>query len=209
VNRKLVLGGAALVLVAAAAVLAVFAVDVLRWRGHLEEADMRYTAGTGALRMWEPGDTWLPDATRTLLGVEDDVELRRALQRFRLARVRQAPRSQQEVNLRSAVEADLARLGRGGGEPGQKSLAAVLRGALAFEEARQGGEQPTIFLRRSLTAFREAIRLDPSNEDAKYDVELVLRLLETVSGDTSGGTGAQRGNVTARGAGSGSSGTGF
>ena len=170
---------------------------------------MRYAAGTGAPRMWEPVDMWLPGATRTLLGVEDDVELRRALQRFRLARVRQAPRTQQEVNLRSAVEADLARLGRGGGNTGQKSLAAVLRGALAFEEARLGGEQPTIFLRRSLTAFREAIRLDPSNEDAKYDVELVLRLLETVSGDASGGTGAQRGNVTARGAGSGSSGTGF
>ena len=84
-----------------------------------------------------------------------------------------------------------------------------MRGAVSFEEARLGGDQPTIFLRRSLTAFREAIRIDPTNEDAKYDLELVLRLLETVSGDTSGGTGAQRGNVTARGAGSGSSGTGF
>ena len=208
-NRKLLLGGGALVLAAAAVVLAVLAVDVLRWRGQLEQADMRYAAGTGALRMWEPGETWMPGATRTLLGVEDDVELRRALQRFRLAGVRQLPRTQQEVNLRSAVEADLARLGRGDGDAAQKSLAAVLRGVLAFEEARQGGEQPTIFLRRSLTAFREAIRLDPANEDAKYDLELVLRLLETVSGDASGGTGAQRGNVSARGAGSGSSGTGF
>ena len=51
--------------------------------------------------------------------------------------------------------------------------------------------------------------LDPANEAAKYDLELVLRLLQTVSGDTSGGAGARRGNVRARGAGTGSSGTGF
>lgn len=208
-NRKLAGALGALALVAAAAALTILATDVLRWRGHLERADMRYAAGTGAPRMWEPEGSWLPGATTTLLGVADDVELRQALQRFRLARVRQAPRTQQEVNLRSGVEAELARIGRGGGDPEQRSLAAVLRGALAFEEARTGAGQPTVFLRRSLTAFREAVRTDPVNEAAKYDVELVLRLLETVASDASGGTGAQRGNVTARGAGAGSSGTGF
>ena len=208
-NRRLALGAAAFALVAAAVVLVVLAVDVLRWRGHVDEADMRYAAGIGSLRMWEPEGTWFPGTTKSLLGVEDDVELRQALQRFRLARVRQPPRTQQEANLRSAVEADLARVGRLGGAVEQRSLAAMLRGALAFEEAKSGGEQPTIFLRRSLTAFREAIRLDRGNEAAKYNLELVMRLLETVASDPSGGTGAQRGNVTARGAGSGSSGTGF
>jgi hypothetical protein len=209
VNRRLALGGGALALVAAAVALTVLAVDVLRWRGQLEEADMRYASGTGALGMWEPDNTWLPGASKRLLGIDDDVELRRALQRFRLSHIRRAPRSQQEVNLRSAVEADLARFGRGDADAAQKSLAAVLRGALSFEEARVSNEQPAVFLRRSLTAFREAIRLDPTNEDAKYNLELVLRLLQTVSGDETGGTGAQRGNVSARGAGSGSSGSGF
>ena len=66
----------------------------------------------------------------------------------------------------------------GGPTRTRRSLVANLQGALAFEEARDDSGQAAVLLRRSLTSFRRAIALDRRNEDAKYNLELVLRLLE-------------------------------
>ena len=81
-------------------------------------------------------------------------------------------------------------------------------GVLALLEARESEAQRSVFLRRSLTELREAARLDPGNEDAKYDLELVLRLTESSQDESGGGSGG-RGDTPAAGAGAASSGSGY
>jgi hypothetical protein len=209
-RRQLVASIAALLAVAGAAFLAVLALDALRWRGHLEDADLRYAARSGNAEMWEP-DTRLPlGLTRELLAVDDDIAYRRAVQAFRVVNVARPPRDLADVGRRGQVELRLGRLAESDRSAVRRSLAANLRGVLAFEEARNdGGGQAAIFLRRALGEFRRAIRLDPANEPAKYNLELVLRLLQQTSNDSQAGGGGARADTPASGAGAASSGSGY
>jgi hypothetical protein len=208
-GRRALAVGAALVLVAAAAALAVLAVDVLRWRGQVEDADLRYEAFAGERDMWRP-DTLLPErVSRRLLDVDDDVAFREAVQRFGLSRIRQTPRDQRDLARRGQVETELARLGELGLDAERSSLVANLRGALSFEEARFDEGQRATFLRRSLAEFREAIKRSPENEDAKYNLELVLRLIQTTQNDAGAGGGGARGDSQATGAGQATAGSGY
>jgi hypothetical protein len=207
VRRAVILAGG-LVAIAAAAVLLVLALDVLRWRGHVEAADLRFAAVAGDARMWEP-ETLLPvGVSRSLLALEDDLAFRRAVQRFRVSRIGQPSRDLNDVARKGRVETELARLERTGADPHRGSLVANLQGALAFEEAREDSGQSTVLLRRSLGSFRKAIRLDGGNEDAKYNLELVLRRLQRAANEGGPGGGGQRGTVGS-GAGAATGGTGY
>jgi hypothetical protein len=66
-----------------------------------------------------------------------------------------------------------------------------------------------VLLRRSLESFRKAIVLDEANEHAKYNLELVLRLLAS-SGEASSSSGGGRGRDTiGSGAGAARQGSGY
>jgi hypothetical protein len=79
---------------------------------------------------------------------------------------------------------------------------------LALEEARGLQLQRGVLLRRAAASFREAIALDPGHEDAAFNLELSLRLLQR-SGNESGGGGGDRADTPASGAGAASSGRGY
>jgi hypothetical protein len=207
--RRPVALGLAVVAAAAAAFLVLLAVDVLTWEGDLEQADLRYEAVAGGPDMWR-SETILPvRLSRDLLDVKDDVEYREVLQQFALARVRQPPRDQRDLAKRGAVETELARLGEQPLGGARRSAVANLSGVISFEEARFDEGQRATFLRRSLAEFREAIQLDPANEDAKYNLELVLRLIQNAEQDSGSGGGGARGDTEASGAGAASSGSGY
>lgn len=207
-RRALALPLAAVAL-AAAAFLVVLGVDVLIWRGDIDQADLRFEAVAGERDMWR-ADTILPaQLSRDLLDVDEDVQFREVLQQFGLARVRQPPRDQRDLAKRGAVETELARLGELSLGPERLSRIANLSGTLSFEEARFDEGQRATFLRRSLAEFREAIKLDPANEDAKYNLELVLRLIQNAQNESSAGGGGARGDTQASGAGAATSGSGY
>jgi hypothetical protein len=207
-GRRALGAAAVVVLLALAGLLGVLSLDVLRWRDQLSESELRLAAAP-SVRGLEP-DTRLPrGVSGRLLGIRDDLDFREAVQLFRLARPGQPARELRDVALRSRAETALARVGRSGATAAQRSRAALLRGIFAFEEARGNEAQRAVFLRRSLVEFREAIRLDARNEDAKYDLELALRLLQNAESDSGGGAGGQRGDTPAAGAGAASSGSGF
>jgi hypothetical protein len=194
-------------LFALAAVLTVLAADVLRWRGHLERADFR--VGTGSTRIWT-ADTRLPgDPAAELLDVEDDVAFRKALQLFRQGNPRRPARNQHDLNVRLAADSRLADVVEGHRSAPIRSRAAMLRGLLALETARGEPLRAETSLRRALTELRTAIRLDDRNTDAKYDLELVMRLLRTVEEESPGGSEAQSGGTEGQGAGSSPSSSGF
>lgn len=202
---------AVVVALAVAAFLALLAADVLSWRGHLEETDLRVGRAPGDTEIWI-ADTRLPgDPAATLLGVEDDVAFRRALQLFRLGNPRRPARNQNDLNIRIAADARLADVVDSGASARIRSRAALLRGILSLEAARGEPLRAATLLRRSLADLRTAIRLDDGNADAKYDLELVLRLLRSVEEESpGGGQGRQRrGGQQGQGAGQSQAGTGF
>jgi hypothetical protein len=208
--RQVAASVVALVAVAAAAFLAVLALDALSWRGHVEDADLRYSARQGDAAMWEP-DTRLPlGLSRDVLAVADDIAYRRAVQAFRVVNVSRPPRDLADVGRRGQVELQLGRLAGSSSSHESRALAANLRGILAFEQARNdSGGQTAVFLRRALSEFRNAIRLDAGNEPAKYNLELVLRLLQATADDSQAGGGGARADTPASGAGAATSGSGY
>jgi hypothetical protein len=192
----------------ASAFLALLAVDVLRWDRQLEQAEQRFASGTGDTRMWT-ADTYLPaDLAGSLLAVDDDVAVRRSVQSFRTSRPRRQVQQFTHVTLRSAADAELARAMRK--EPGSKQEARLmnLRGVLKLEEARGAPAETSVLLRRAAASFRDAIRRDPDYEDAKFNLELTLRLLQQ-GGAPSGGGGGGRTDTPASGAGAASTGRGY
>jgi hypothetical protein len=207
-RRAAILAGAVAAFAAAALALAI-AVDVLRWRGHLQAADLRFAAAAGTVGMWEP-DTTMPEAvSSTLVDVEDDLDYRRTVQLFRLSRLGLPARDLNDIARRGRVDRELARLERTDDERKRRSLVVNLQGVLALEEAREDSDQATVLLRRSLESFRKAIVLDEANEHAKYNLELVLRLLAS-SGEASSSSGGGRGRDTiGSGAGAARQGSGY
>jgi hypothetical protein len=197
---------------AAAVFLAALAIDVLRWRGHLELADIRFRSAPADTSLWKP-DTTLPvGMSEDLLAVRDDVAFRQALQTFRLGRPTQPARDQHDLAVRAQAGLQLADVRRSEPSAEGRSRAATLRGILAFEEARDDPTHAGARLRDSLAQFRDAILLDPSNEDAKYDLELALRLLRTTEEGAQGPArkpGRHRGRGQGAGAGASSNATGY
>ncbi len=159
--------------------LAVGAFDALRWRGLVERQDVTFTRAPGRTGLWR-ADTLLPgDPVERMIGVRDDVAYRRALQRWVLARPAEEPRNQHDLALRADADARLAFAADAGASADTRSRAATLRGVLALEEARSSGPRGAAAIERSLDQFRTAIRLDGTNSQAKYDLELVLRLAQS------------------------------
>jgi hypothetical protein len=192
----------------ASAFLAMLGVDVLRWDRQLEQAELRFASGTGDAGMWT-ADTYLPaDLSGSLLAVDDDVAVRKAVQAFRTSRPRREVQQFTHVTLRSAADAELARAVRM--EPGLRQEARLmnLRGVLKLEEARGAPAETSVLLRRAAASFRDAIRRDNRYEDAKFNLELTLRLLQQ-GGAPSGGGGGGRADTPASGAGAASTGRGY
>ena len=191
---------------AVAVLLALLAADVVRSQHALERGDVRFAGVAGTKGMWTP-ETLLPGGvSRSLLGLEDDLEFRAAVQRFRLARPREAVTSFAQVTVRSGAERALAGADRRDDDPRRSAALANLRGVLALEEARIGTTS-TPALRRAASHFRRAMGLDPANDDARFNLELALRLLSSTASSSAGS--GQRAATPASGAGAASSGSGY
>ena len=210
IPRRALLVVLAILAFLAAAAAVVVGIDVVRYSGHLERADMRFEALRGERRMYDALPAIVPqDAAARVLAVEDDLELRKAMQAFRLASLRSGqPRPEQEA-LKSDAELRLERVGRGNPSRELRSYAANLRGAISFEEARAGAQDPGLFLRRAMASFKDAVDLDPGHDAAKYNLELVLRLLEATDPSGGGGSGGARADTPASGAGAATGGSGY
>jgi hypothetical protein len=184
----------------------VLAADVHSWKTSLPGGDALYAA-TPNQASWTPR-TRLGGLSADLLGVNDDVAARRALQRYAAAAnlslrldnalAVQSARAQAQDGLsRVAASSDGARAGQ----------ALTLLGVLTFGGSAAGAQQDQVDAAAS--DFADAIRADPSSSAAKFDLELLLRQSiahGTRTGQVPGG-GFGRGGR--RGAGGGSPGWGY
>lgn len=195
-RRALLLAAAAAAL-AGATLLALLAGDVLAWKQALAAGDRAYAAGA-------PHPVWRIDASfpfataRALLGIDDDLAYRKALVAYHGRTV--APAFDNGVSRREAeaeAEIALSQVEQGDRDHARASQAANLLGILAIGgPSPLAPDEPTPS-DRALSEFQNAIRLDPGDEEAKANLELLLRQL-VAHGRRQGGSAGQAGRSSGR-----------
>jgi hypothetical protein len=212
--RELLLLPAALCAVAAILV-ALVAVDVVRWRDAIERDDVRYAAGAPSSG-WKPATLAPLGLGERVLAVSDDVDFRRMLLLLRSSKLRDVTVSDpvlaiRRTDLTEQLEAILAR----NPDPRVRSRAASLLGVLniaAWNSAPSIGadRDRSELLLAAVAAFEQAIDLDWENDDAKYNLQVMLQrgqgLLPT---EAAAGRNPAPGGQGSRGAGAGAPGSGY
>jgi hypothetical protein len=188
---------AAVLLLVAAAGLAAAAHDVLAWRHVLRGDDVQVA------RTWLPGDP-----VRSALAVDDELAQRRAVRSFRVAYTtgRGFDNGVTRTTRRSIAEVQLADVAAHG-LPSEASQAGNLLGVLVAGGGRITGGIAADDRARS--TFEAAIRRDPTNAAAKYNLELLLRRTRATSTRQGPGSGSGVLGRGQRGAGSGTPGRGY
>lgn len=199
--------GAAVVLAVVAVLAALLAADTRSWRSALDRGDAAFAVSPAHAR-WTPS-TQLGGLAGSILGVGDDVAMRRGIALYRQVASRHESLSNQlgVEALRARAERALARPA-GSSDPSLASQARTLTGILAFGANAQGGGglSPAD---QAISDFTGAITTDPSDTAAKYNLELLLRL--AAAGGSRHGSGPTNGfgRTGRQGAAGGAPGSGY
>jgi hypothetical protein len=164
----------ALVAFGLAAALALLARDVWRWQDALGSGDVQSQVRLVSTSVWRPSETIPFHLGRGLLGVEDDLAMRQALELY-LQDANRTDSGVAEQQARGRAEAALAAVERGL-DPLRASQAATLLGIMAFTDVSRAVPGQPSSVSRSYDEFVNAIRLDPRNDAAKFDLELLLQI---------------------------------
>jgi len=171
----------AIVLLVLAAVLAVFAHDVRAWQTTVKHDDLRFQADPAAARLWKPATLLPGDPAGLALSTEKTTEWRHALQYFYYTRLGFDPETNADSSTLDAdTEKRLQKLTLTAATPAERSDAANLLGVLVITTATAaaiGNNEGVVAqtLRQTEGYFQQAIALDPTNDDAKQNLELILR----------------------------------
>ncbi len=199
---------AALVLLALAAAVALLAADIRGWERTMRSDDARFAVAPAAAS-WQSRSVVPFRVAERLLGLGDDVRARRAFQLFQAtAAVQVRLDDALEATARRAHTEDaLAVVGRGH-DASLASRADVLLGILEFGDLARGGGADQSQAEATFSDFENAVRADPANENAKYDLELALRLL-AANGVRPGATGGPGHRPSGKRGGAGTPGRGY
>ena len=181
--------GVAAVVLAAAAVL--LGEEVRRWPERVEAGDAAFAAAPTVGNPWPPPTRRSARLAAEVLGVDDDLAVRRALQLVARGRVARFVLTSRWVQLLAESEQLLAGVEERASEPRRRAVAANLLGIVYFDGAQASSTRRSDVLRASLAASERAVRLDPGNADAKFNLELLLtqlRIDRNRAGRRSGGS---------------------
>ena len=213
--RELLLVAAAACVVVAV-LCALVAVDVARSRSAIPADDVRFAAGA-------PTNGWSPRALAPLgtgervLGVRDDVAFREMLRVLRASKLLDYTVSDPMLAIRRTELAErLESIVVHDPDPVLRSRASSLLGVVSVVSWNSTPTQGTLQQDRSelllaaIASFEQAIGLDPDNDDAKYNLQLMLQrgkgLLPT---EAAAGRNPAAGGKGSRGAGAGAPGSGY
>jgi hypothetical protein len=213
IAERALLGVGALVCLGLAVALGLLALDVTRSRDALASGDVEYRISPEQTGLWR-APTIVPFGLAvSLLGTKDDLTLRRAVRSIRLARLDDPSASVSDPELallRNDAQARLDAIVAGARDPGQRSLAAGLLGVLGLARLVTETQDRVALLSSTVANLQLAIAQDPSNDDAKYNLELALqRARGTQLTEGAGGQNPSPGGSGSSGAGAGDPGTGY
>lgn len=212
-----------LLLVAAAAcvIVAVFlalvAVDVARSHSAIRADDVRFATGAPTSG-WNPRAVAPFGAGERVLGVRDDIAFRQMLRVLRQAKLLDYTVSDPTLAIRRTELAErLESIVAHDPDPVLRSRASSLLGVVAVASWNSNPPQGTPqqqdrseLLQVAVASFEQAIGLDPENDDAKYNLQLMLQrgqgLLPT---EAAAGKNPSAGGKGSRGAGAGAPGSGY
>lgn len=166
-----------LLLLVAAVFAALLAADVRSWRDAVHSGDVRY-AQRQADVSWSASTTLPVDPALRILGLSGELAFRRAAQSFVTVEAagNGVDNGYSESQARGNLETVLTRIAAGS-DRRQSSEADNLLGILAFADSRKQGPGGPAPVERSVSDFQAAVQLDPGNDDAKLNLELLLREL--------------------------------
>ena len=182
-RRRWLIWAAAALAVPVGIALALLAVDVLRVPRELSADDVRFQGAPRIKRdLWGDLDFLPGDPGVRLLGVGDDVASRKGIALFALvdpSRIQITTPEREALRGRAQLEVTL--LAQQGGRPRVHSRHLNLLGVLTMARLTTSGPEVDQMLSRALGSFQNAIEVDPTNLDAKRNLEILLRRPEAVT----------------------------
>ena len=180
---------AAIVSLAAGVLLVLLAVDVGRWNTAFARDDVRFKFQRTRADLWQPDELVPFHVAKRLLAVDDDLFYRDTLRHFYLAQPRANKWEHTNIDkIRSEATVALAEYIREGKNQARRSQTANLLGIIGLGlAATDDPGQRLRFLLFASREFRGALTFDQANEDAKFNLELTLRLLKQQPTSTGGG----------------------
>ena len=169
---------AAVVLLGLATVFALVALDVHAWKSTFARDDARIAAHPGLVRVWQSPATLPGDPARAILGLDDALANRRALQNFWLNEVG-VVHAKLNTDLsvsRIDAQTQLQRLSTGAATAAERSVAANLLGVMTITTTATNRATLAQILNNATSDFQLAVAENPASWVAKVNLELVLRL---------------------------------
>ena len=199
--KRWLLRAAAVLAGLAALVLVAVALDVLRASDELESDDVSFEAAPRRqASLWDDLGLLPRQPGAYLLDIDDDVAYRRTLAIW----VRVPPGTDifgpEQENLRGRLQSQLSERSAADSNAKRRSHLLNLLGALALERRSSDPNESENVLRKAIDDFRSAIELDPTNQDAKVNLELALRNAKAVNlPGTDPDSGAAQGSLSGQG----------
>jgi hypothetical protein len=198
VSRALALTPA-LAAVAAGVVLLLLAVDVRQYERRIPDDDAVFGIELQRDDLWRPPQIVPFGVARRLLGIGDDLAYRDALRRFGLARPRRNPllATPGLAADRSVAAVALSRLVQREVDPARRSSELNMLGILDLVAlGPSDAVRRQAALLRAISSFRDAISANDRNADAKFNLEVALRVVAETQSQTNslrglGGTATQ------------------
>ena len=166
----------AVVLLGLAAVCALFAADVRAWQGTFTQGDLHFRGQRSHIGLWRSPAVLPGDPARFVLGLDDAISYRRALQLYWFSTVGSSTGGQADLaGTRAAAETQLQTLATSGATAQERSNAANLLGVMTVTAPANSPTQKAE-IATAIGYFQQAVIADPTNYEAKLNLELLLRV---------------------------------
>jgi hypothetical protein len=181
-RRWIGLGVAALAL-AAAVILLLLALDVRRWEHRIAADDVAVTVNPARQDLWRPSETIPFGTARRMLGLDDALAYRQALQLFALGQpwysAELVPVPIQQY--RKLAQILLGRLAQHDPDPARRSRELNMLGALSTVTVTPYDPAHRLSgLVHAATSYHAAVIADDGYDAAKFNLEVTLRLLTRI-----------------------------
>jgi hypothetical protein len=168
----------AVLCVPVAIALMLFAVDVLRVTGSVTQDDVRFQARPSLPSGLFDDPDFLPGGLASkVVGLEDDLRYRRAAWLYARANPSNTSvyLSPAQEALRASLEPKLIDASRAENDPHRRSRLLNLLGVVAMSRYAGDPGDRSNTVRAAIDSFTNAVKTDPDNADAKFNLEIVLR----------------------------------